>query len=180
MLPEDDLEPTGLAEDEVGERVPLGAVPASEEARDCLELRLFTEITDGIDAARVAAAIEQRARRAPRRGGPSRPRPSATGRSPYNYELAVTVVPAADPVEALRAIAEAGEARLARLPRRRLALRPLVERDARPRRDPDRARGARGRDRRSSPGRARPAGPKRSGRSSSVAVPDDEPEELEA
>lgn len=109
VCPEDDLEPTGLAEDEVGERVPLGAVPASESARDCIALRLFTEIADGIDAARIAGEIEELL-------------VDLLGQSdvsieaerhwaePHNFELAVTVVPEAAPAEAVRAIARSGEA----------------------------------------------------------------------
>ena len=41
------------------QRVPVGVLPATAEARDRIELRLFTEITDGIDAARIASEIEE-------------------------------------------------------------------------------------------------------------------------
>jgi hypothetical protein len=104
-LGEDALEPTGLEEDERGKRVPLGPQPT---AADCIELRLFTEITDGIDAARVASEIEEElvevlgeaaiATEAERHWS-----------EPYNYELAVTIVPAGEAVEALRTLAAAGE-----------------------------------------------------------------------
>src|SRR4051812_43906756 len=58
ILAEDDLEATGFGEDAGGQRVPLSALPEQPEPYDCLELRLFTEITDGIEAARVAQSIE--------------------------------------------------------------------------------------------------------------------------
>ncbi len=105
---EDDLVPTGFAEDEGGERVPLGALPAREEAVDCIELRLFTEITDGIDAARIAAEIEDVLVELL---GESEVSTEAERHwsEPYNYELAVTVVPHETAVEAVRALANAGE-----------------------------------------------------------------------
>ncbi len=59
LLSEADLEPTGLAEDEHGERMILEQRPPPEERRDCIELRLFTEITDGIEPARLAERIER-------------------------------------------------------------------------------------------------------------------------
>src|SRR4051812_36277488 len=55
VLAEGDLEPTGYGEAPTGERVVLEAARDDEpEARDCLELRLFTEITEVSEAAKVA------------------------------------------------------------------------------------------------------------------------------
>jgi hypothetical protein len=105
VLGEEALEPTGMAENERGERIPLEGKPP---ALDCIELRLFTEITDGIDAARVASEIEDElvellgdatvSTEAERHWS-----------EPYNYELTVTIAPAGQVVEALRAVAAAGE-----------------------------------------------------------------------
>jgi hypothetical protein len=107
VLGEDDLEPTGLGETDNGERVALGATSPPPDPADCLELRLFTEITDGIEAARVAESIEQEV--VALLGGASVSTEAERHWSePYNYELAVTVVPESDPVEALQILAEAG------------------------------------------------------------------------
>src|SRR5262245_14603125 len=59
VLDEADVEATGFAEDEAGERVPLGTDDGAGQAGDRLELRLFTGIADGIEAARVAERIEK-------------------------------------------------------------------------------------------------------------------------
>jgi hypothetical protein len=105
-----DVEPTGFAENDVGERVALGADdPVHGEPADRLELRLFTEITDGIEAARVAETIEREL--ADLLGGATVVIEAERHWSePYNYELAVSVVPHGDPVEALEILAEAGGA----------------------------------------------------------------------
>ena len=107
LLAESDLEPTGLAEDENGVRVALEAVPEPDEPRDRLELRLVTDITNGIDAARVAAALE---RELLELIGAATISIEAERHwsDPYNYELDVTIEPVDDPVVALRELAEAG------------------------------------------------------------------------
>ncbi len=106
-LSERELESTGLAEDERGRRVPLGTIPAPEEPRDRLELRLFTEVTDGIDAARVAETIEREL--ATLLGGATVTTEAERHWSePFNYELAVSILPHDDPIEALEILAEAG------------------------------------------------------------------------
>jgi hypothetical protein len=108
VLDEEDLEATGYGESGAGERVVLEAGGEDEpEPRDCLELRLFTEIADGIEAARVAHTIEQEL--AALLGGATVSTEAERHWSePFNYELAVSVVPDADPVEALQILAEAG------------------------------------------------------------------------
>ena len=106
-LPEADLEPTGLAEDERGGRVMLEGLGPTEELRDSIELRLFTEIADGIDAARVATTIEQEL--AELLGGATVTIEAERHWSePYNYELGVTIHPLDDPADALRRLTEAG------------------------------------------------------------------------
>ena len=107
LVPEAGLEPTGLAEDERGERVPLVERPAPDELRDCIELRLFTEITDGIDAARIAETIE-RGLVALLGGATVSIEAERHWSEPYNYELGVTINPLDDPVDALRLLTEAG------------------------------------------------------------------------
>lgn len=102
-----ELESTGLAEDERGRRVPLGAIPAPEEPRDRLELRLFTEITDGIDAARIAETIEHELT-ALLGGATVTIEAERHWAEPFNYELAVSILPHDDPIEALEILAEAG------------------------------------------------------------------------
>jgi hypothetical protein len=104
VLDQDEVEPTGLMENEVGELVELAG---GEEAADRLELRLFTEIADGIEAARVAERIELEL--ADLLGGATVAIEAERHWSePYNYELAVTVRPDGDAVEALEILAEAG------------------------------------------------------------------------
>ena len=74
---------------------------------DLLELRLFTEITDGIEAARVAERIEQEL--VDLLGGATVTIEAERHWSePYNYELAVGVTPHGDAIEALEILAEAG------------------------------------------------------------------------
>jgi hypothetical protein len=106
IVDEDDVEPTGLAENEIGEQVPLGA-DSGDASGDGLELRLFTEIADGIEAARVAERIEEEL--SDLLGGATVTIEAERHWSePYNYELAVSVAPHGDPVEALTILAEAG------------------------------------------------------------------------
>ena len=105
VLGEDSLEPTGLAQNEQGQRVPIGAEPVG---LDCLELRMFTEIADGIDAARVASEIEEELVELLGEASLST-EAERHWSEPYNYELTVTIVPVRPAVEALRAIAEVGE-----------------------------------------------------------------------
>ena len=106
VVDEDDVEPTGLAENEIGEQVPVGA-DAGDVPGDSLELRLFTEITDGIEAARIAERIEEEL--GDLLGGATVTIEAERHWSePYNYELAVSVAPHGDPVEALEILAEAG------------------------------------------------------------------------
>jgi hypothetical protein len=107
LLAEDDLEATGLAEQEDGERVILEDLPSRAQLRDVIELRLVTEITNGIDAARVAATVE---RELLELIGSARVSIEAERHwsEPFNYELEVTIEPLDDPVLALRELAEAG------------------------------------------------------------------------
>jgi len=95
VLPEEDLEPAGA---------PRGPAP---ERVDTLRLRLVTELTDGVSAARLAERLE---RRLPRVVGPAAVEVEAERHwaDPYRYELEVTVRPRGDAVEALRALAAAG------------------------------------------------------------------------
>jgi hypothetical protein len=106
VLGEDQLAPTGFAEGARGERVPLGT--EAPEALDCIELRLFTEITDGIDAARVASEIEDELVELLGDAAVST-EAERHWSEPYNYELAVTIVPAGSATVALQALARAGE-----------------------------------------------------------------------
>jgi hypothetical protein len=107
VLGENDLEATGFAEDDGGQRVPLSALPEPAAPADCLELRLFTEITDSPEAARVAQSIEQEVS-ALIGGATVTTEAERHWSQPYNYELMVSVVPEGDPVEALQILAEAG------------------------------------------------------------------------
>jgi hypothetical protein len=105
VLAEDDVEPTGFAESPTGERVMMD--PEDPGPIDFLELRLFTEIADGIEAAKVADAIEQEI---PALLGDATITTEAERHwsQPYNYELEVSIGNLADPVEALQILAEAG------------------------------------------------------------------------
>jgi len=104
---EAELEPTGLAENDVGEPVPVDDVPPPEERRDRIELRLVTDIADGIDAARVAATVERELLDLVGEASVST-EAERHWSDPFNYELTVTVEPMDDPVTALRELAEAG------------------------------------------------------------------------
>jgi hypothetical protein len=107
VLGEDELEATGFAEDDGGQRVPLSTLPELTAPADCLELRLFTEIADSPEAARVAQSIEQEV--VALVGAAAVTTEAERHWShPYNYELLVSVVPEGDPVEALQILAEAG------------------------------------------------------------------------
>ncbi|HEY4346754.1 MAG TPA: hypothetical protein VGM80_04130 [Gaiellaceae bacterium] len=104
---EDALETTGMGENDRGERIILEDMPPQEVLRNCLELRLFTELADGIEAARVAEAVEREL--VELLGGAHVSIEAERHWSePFNYELGVTVHPLDNPVDALRTIAEAG------------------------------------------------------------------------
>ena len=95
-LPDDDLE----------SKEPH-AVAAAEERYDTLQLRLVTELTDGVRAARVAEQLDEALRELI---GPSILTIEAERHwaEPYNYELDVTVRPLGDAIAALRLLADAG------------------------------------------------------------------------
>ncbi len=95
-----------LAENDLESTEPRGA-PAQEERFDTLQLRLVTELTDGVEAARVAERIDEALRELV---GPSTVAIEAERHwaEPYNYELDVTVRPLGDAVAALRTLADAG------------------------------------------------------------------------
>lgn len=107
-LPESKLEATGLALDERGRRVPLSAVPAPAELRDRIELQLFTEIVDGVAAARVADELE-RELLAVLPGAVITIVAERHWSQPYNYEFALGVEPLGDAVDALGWLALAGD-----------------------------------------------------------------------
>jgi hypothetical protein len=107
-LPESALEATGLALDERGRRVPLAEGEAPDELGDRIELRLFTELVDGIAAARVAEEIERELLEE-LQGSTVTIVAERHWSEPYHYELAVTIAPHDDPVEALGWLALLGE-----------------------------------------------------------------------
>jgi hypothetical protein len=95
VLPEDDLE---------------GAAAQAEpppELTDTLQLRLVTDLVDGVQAARVAERIDDEVRRV---AGPVILAIEAERHwaEPYPYELDVAVRPLGDVVEALHALVRAG------------------------------------------------------------------------
>jgi hypothetical protein len=106
-FPEDELEPTGLVEDRRGQRLEAARVPPAEERFDTLRLRLVTELTDGVQAARVAERLDGELRT---RIGPAVIAVEAERHwsEPFNYELEVTARPLGDAVAALRALADVG------------------------------------------------------------------------
>jgi hypothetical protein len=107
LFAEEELETTGMGENERGERTILEDLPLPGDPRNRLELRLFTEITDGIDAARVAEAIEREL--VELLGGAAVTiEAERHWAEPYNYELGVVVHPLDNPVDALRLLAELG------------------------------------------------------------------------
>jgi len=95
VLPEDALESKAPRADDAPERI------------DTLELRLVTDLTDGVEAARVAERIDEHLRRVV---GPAILAVEAERHwaEPYYYELDVSVRPLGDAVEALRALVAAG------------------------------------------------------------------------
>jgi len=95
LLPEHELEPIG----------PSG-LPAPERV-DTLQLRLVTEIADGIEAARVAERLDEAVRAVT---GPTILVVEAERHwaEPYFYEFEVTLRPLADAVTALRALVTVG------------------------------------------------------------------------
>ncbi len=107
VVAEDELEATGLAESRDGTRVPVGAVPPASERRSMVTLRVVTPLTDSGVAAQVAGQIEHSIRALV---GPCRLTVEAERHwsAPYHYELDVYVEPRGNPVDALRALAEAG------------------------------------------------------------------------
>ena len=107
-VPEAQLEPTGLVLDERGRRVPLRAGAPVGEPRDRIELRLFTEITDGIAAARAAEEVE-RELLGVLAGASVTIVAERHWAEPFNYEFAVSVEPHDDPVEAVGWFALVGD-----------------------------------------------------------------------
>jgi len=94
-----------LPEDSLEAKAPGGVGGA--ERLDTLELRLVTDLTDGVQAARVAEQIESTLRTLI---GPSLIEITAERHwaEPFHYELDVNVSPLGDAVEAFRALAGAG------------------------------------------------------------------------
>jgi hypothetical protein len=95
VLPEDDLESISPRADPAPERI------------DVLQLRLATELTDGVEAARVAERIDEELRAVV---GPAILSIEAERHwaEPYLYELEVTVQPLGETLAAFRALADAG------------------------------------------------------------------------
>jgi len=95
VLPEDDLE-----------AVAPSAVTAPERI-DTLRLRLVTELTDGVEAARVAEQLETALRSVV---GPATLELEAERHwaDPYHYEFEVAIVPLGDAVSTLHALVAAG------------------------------------------------------------------------
>jgi hypothetical protein len=95
-----------LAEDDLEAAEPRGAA-MQQERFDTLQLRLVTELTDGVEAARVAEEIDATLRELI---GPAIVEIEAERHwaEPYNYELDVSVRPLGDAIAALRTLAELG------------------------------------------------------------------------
>jgi hypothetical protein len=95
VLPEDDLESTAAYTESQPERI------------DTLQLRLVTELTDGVEAAGVAERIDDELRAVV---GPAILSIEAERHwlEPFYYELDVTVRPLGEAVAALRALVAAG------------------------------------------------------------------------
>jgi hypothetical protein len=106
-FPEDELEATGLAETDRGDRIAAEHLPPAAQRFDTLQLRLVTDIADGITAARAAEQAEAELRKLV---GASIVSVEAERHwhEPFHYELDVTVRPLGDAVAALQAVAEAG------------------------------------------------------------------------
>jgi len=105
---ESQLEATGLVLDERGRRVPLAGRPREPEPSDLIELRLFTELVDGIAAARVADEIERELAVA-LSGASIAIVAERHWSEPYPYELSISIAPRDDPVEALAWLALLGD-----------------------------------------------------------------------
>jgi hypothetical protein len=107
VVPEDELEPTGLAETHDGSRVPVDALPSALERRSAVTLRVVTPLTDSGVAAQVAERIEHAIHELV---GPCRLSVEAERHwsDPYHYELDLVVEPEGDPVAAMHAFAEEG------------------------------------------------------------------------
>jgi hypothetical protein len=88
--------------------VPLTQLATPEELRDRIELRLFTKITNGITAARVADEIEAELLGL-MRGAAIAIVAERHWSEPYNYELAVRIEPLDDPVEVINYLSLMGE-----------------------------------------------------------------------
>jgi hypothetical protein len=95
-----------LAEDDL-ESIEPNATPDEEERFDTLQLRLVTEVTDGVQAAKAAEQIDETLRDLL---GPSILAIEAERHwaEPYNYEFDVTVRPLGDAVAALHMLVDAG------------------------------------------------------------------------
>jgi hypothetical protein len=104
---ENALEATGELVDARGRRVDAARVAPADERFDVLRIRLVTELTDGVQAARLAERFDNEIRALV---GPSVITVEAERHwaEPYHYELEVTARPLGDAVAALRCIAEAG------------------------------------------------------------------------
>jgi hypothetical protein len=106
-FPEAALTPTGAVEDARGRRLDGRQLPPAEERFDTLRLRLVTELTDSVVAARMAERLD-----AELRGlvGPCVIAVEAERHwaEPYHYELEVVARPLGDAVAALRALADSG------------------------------------------------------------------------
>ena len=95
-----------LAEDDLESMEPHAARTQAERY-DTLQLRLVTELTDGVEAARVAEQIDATLRELV---GPTILEIEAERHwaEPYNYELDVIVRPLGDAIDALRALVDIG------------------------------------------------------------------------
>ncbi len=109
LFAEEDLEPTGLLEDDDGNRLSIAALPEPEERSTQIELHIATDIVDGIEAARVAETIERDLVEL-LGGGTVGIEATRHWSEPYLYELDVIAVPQADAVGGLRElVAEGGD-----------------------------------------------------------------------
>jgi hypothetical protein len=108
VAPEDELEPTGLAEGPEGERFGVDALPEPPERRTTIQLRIATSLTDGGLASQAADQVEEAVRELV---GPARIVVEAERHwsEPFPYQLDLYVQPVGDAVAAFRALADAGE-----------------------------------------------------------------------
>jgi hypothetical protein len=104
---EAELATTGLVEDARGRRRDGTRLAPPEERFDSLRLRVVTELTDSVVAARTAERLDAELRELI---GPCVIAVEAERHwaEPYYYELEVTARPLGDAVTALRAVADAG------------------------------------------------------------------------